>query len=66
MVHGNTSSLSTATNATSGMPDQGDTAIGVLQGVSVPLGTHSQASKTVSFDDDVEELDNLVMWGECL
>ncbi len=63
-VYGNVSNLSTLTNSSTGMTDTTESSIGVLHGVSVPLGTHSHASKTVSFDDDVEDLENLVMWGE--
>ena len=45
--------------------------LGVLQGVSLAIGgseaTHGHGTnKTVSFDDDVEEFDNLVLWGKYL
>ncbi len=63
-VHGNVSNLSTMTNSTAPLLDHNDTSIGVLHGISLPVGTHSHSSKTVSFDEDVEELENLVMWGE--
>eukprot|EP00112_Aurelia_sp_Birch-Aquarium-sp1_P014523 Seg3142.1 transcript_id=Seg3142.1/GoldUCD/mRNA.D3Y31 product="Protein FAM149A" protein_id=Seg3142.1/GoldUCD/D3Y31 len=62
-INDRTSNLSSTNNPTGNISDSNENSIGVLQGVSLPLGTHNQSSKTVSFEDDVEELDNLVMWG---
>ena len=65
-INDKASNLSSTNNPTGNISDSNENSIGVLQGVSLPLGTHNQSSKTVSFEDDVEELDNLVMWGKLI
>ena len=63
-VHEKVSNLSTTSSGVPGASDHNEHTIGVLHGVSLPLGTQNHASKTVSFDDDVEELNEFTMWGK--
>ena len=61
-IHEKASNLSAASSAVTNISDHNEHSIGVLHGISLPLG--NQTSKTVSFDDDVEELNEFTMWGK--
>ena len=62
--HEKASSVSSVSSRLANVSDQNEHAIGVLHGVSLPIGAHNQSSKTVSFEDDVDGLGDLAMWGE--
>jgi len=63
-VHEKVSNLSAAGSGISAISDHSENTIGVLHGVSLPLGTQqNQTSKTVSFDDDAEEFNEFTIWG---
>ena len=64
-VHEKVSNLSAAGSGISAISDHSENTIGVLHGVSLPLGTQqNQTSKTVSFDDDTEEFNEFTIWGK--
>ena len=64
VVHEKMSNLSAASTGAPSVSDHNEHAIGVLHGVSLPLGTQTHSSKTVSFDEDVEELNEFTLWGK--
>ena len=63
-VHEKMSNLSAVSSGAPSVSDNNEQTIGVLHGVSLPLGTQNQSSKTVSFDEDVEELNEFTIWGK--
>ncbi|XP_065053186.1 protein FAM149B1-like isoform X4 [Rhopilema esculentum] len=58
-----TSNLSTGNHFPTSASEPNENSIGMIQGVSLALGTHHQSTKTVSFEEDVEEFNNFATWG---